>query len=176
MSVKDKHGHYHKNVEHLEYIDVYRILELFNVTSAPLQHAIKKLLLPGSRHAKDLRHDLHEARDSIDRALEMLDEDAHGDAVRMGMDITTKERLELTAKCLAKQNIIVDTSVFNIEDVQREVLERKHSFGNGTHTGKSVALSVQMCGRAKRPVAKKSKKLARAAAPKPRAGRKGHRG
>ena len=151
MSVKDKHGHYHKNVEHLTHVDVYRILELFNVTSPPLQHAIKKLLLPGGRHAKDLRHDLQEARDSITRALEMLDEDAHLDAVRMGMALTTKDQLEATANHLMKQTIIVDGDVFK--------------FG-----------APQSIGRAKRPTAKKSKKLVRAAAPKPHAGRKGHKG
>ena len=38
-----KHGHYFKKVTHLDGIDIYRVLELFEVTDPCLQHAIKKL-------------------------------------------------------------------------------------------------------------------------------------
>lgn len=38
------HEHYFKNVEHLKTVDVYRVLDLFNVTNPCVQHAIKKLL------------------------------------------------------------------------------------------------------------------------------------
>lgn len=67
--------HYHKNIEHLTYLDVYRILSLFNVTNPAIQHAIKKLLVPGRRGAKDLERDLREAIVSINRALQMIAED-----------------------------------------------------------------------------------------------------
>lgn len=70
-----KYPHYIKNVSHLSAIDVYRVLDLFDVTNPALQHAIKKLLCAGQRGAKDYRKDLKEALDSIDRALVMLDED-----------------------------------------------------------------------------------------------------
>jgi len=43
MSVGNKHPHYHKDVRHLETIDVYRVLALFNVTDPCIQHAVKKL-------------------------------------------------------------------------------------------------------------------------------------
>lgn len=71
-----KHGHYHKNVKHLDSIDVYRVLSLFNVTDPCIQHAVKKLLCAGIRGAKGLEKDYGEARDSIVRALEMIAEDA----------------------------------------------------------------------------------------------------
>ena len=76
MAVKDKHPHYHKNVAHLENIDVYRVLERFNVKSPTLQHAIKKLLVAGGRGAgKDQNQDVNEAIDSLNRFLEMEQED-----------------------------------------------------------------------------------------------------
>lgn len=68
-------SHYFRDVRHLEGMDVYRVLQLFEVTDPALQHAIKKLLVPGSRGAKDRRKDLEEAVASIERALEMMGED-----------------------------------------------------------------------------------------------------
>lgn len=71
-----KHSHYFKDVKHLEYIDVYRVLELFTVTNPCLQHAIKKLLVAGGRGAgKDLFRDVQEAIDSLNRFKEMFEED-----------------------------------------------------------------------------------------------------
>lgn len=70
-----KYNHYIKDVSHLSAIDVYRVLDLYEVTNPALQHAIKKLLCAGKRGEKDYRKDLKEALDSIDRALVMLDED-----------------------------------------------------------------------------------------------------
>ena len=37
-----KHGHYFKPVHNLTHIDVYRVLELFEVTDPCVQHAVKK--------------------------------------------------------------------------------------------------------------------------------------
>ena len=49
-------------------VDVYDVLRAFNVTDPALQHAIKKLLMPGERGAKDRATDLREAIDAIRRA------------------------------------------------------------------------------------------------------------
>lgn len=70
-----EYNHYFKNVSHLNYIDIYRIFILYNVTNPCVQHAVKKLLLPGGRGEKDFKKDLMEARDSLNRALEILEED-----------------------------------------------------------------------------------------------------
>lgn len=73
-----KHNHYFKDVTHLTEIDVYRVCQLFNVDdpSGAIQHAIKKLLLPGQRGAgKDRRKDIQEAIDTLKRRLEMMDEE-----------------------------------------------------------------------------------------------------
>ena len=69
-----KYPHYHKNVAHLKYVDVYRVLILFGVTDPCLQHAIKKLLCAGNRGAKDKTQDVQEATSGLLRYLEMQTE------------------------------------------------------------------------------------------------------
>lgn len=73
-----KHSHYYKDVRHLDYIDIYRFCDLFleNDPSGALHHAIKKLAAAGRRGAgKDELKDLKEAADTINRKIEMLEED-----------------------------------------------------------------------------------------------------
>ena len=70
-----KHSHYFKDVSKLQTIDVYRVLQLFEVTDPCLQHAIKKLLVAGGRGAKDANRDVAEAIDSLKRWQVMRDED-----------------------------------------------------------------------------------------------------
>jgi hypothetical protein len=70
------HGHYFKNTSHLQSIDVYRVLELFDVTNPSIAHAVKKLLVAGGRGAgKDQNRDVQEAIDSLARFIEMREED-----------------------------------------------------------------------------------------------------
>mgnify|MGYP000638694663 FL=1 len=76
MSNQDiKYPHYFKSVSHLETVDVYRVLSLFQVNDPCIQHAIKKLLCAGDRGDKSMIKDITEARDSLNRHLEMLQED-----------------------------------------------------------------------------------------------------
>ena len=77
------HDHYKKDVSHLDMIDVYRVLELFNVTHPALQHAAKKILAARGRGAKDWEKDVQEAIDSLNRALEMRQEDGKGNATML---------------------------------------------------------------------------------------------
>lgn len=77
-----KHNHHFRDVSHLKEIDIYRFLDLFNVTDPALAHAIKKLVVPGMRGGgKTTRKDIEEARDTLERKLEMLDEDEVGPAI-----------------------------------------------------------------------------------------------
>ena len=69
-------NHYFKDVQALKAVDIYRVLNLFDVRSHAVGHAIKKLLCAGKRGAKDYRQDLLEAKASIDRELAMMDEEA----------------------------------------------------------------------------------------------------
>lgn len=52
-------------------VDVYSVLEAFNVNCPGLQHAIKKMLCTGIRGQKDAMQDLLEARQALDRAIEL---------------------------------------------------------------------------------------------------------
>lgn len=53
-------------------LDVYDVLNIFDVRDPAIQHAVKKLLACGQRGHKNSFEDLREARESIDRALECL--------------------------------------------------------------------------------------------------------
>ena len=50
-------------------VDVYRVLNAFEVHDAATQHAIKKLLAAGKRGHKDYVQDLKEAIASIELAI-----------------------------------------------------------------------------------------------------------
>lgn len=67
---------YFKDVSGYDVIDVYRAHRIFGLTDEVLCHASKKLLLSGVRTGgKTLEQDVREARDSLNRWLEMLQED-----------------------------------------------------------------------------------------------------
>lgn len=72
--VSDKFSHYFRPCPY-EAIDIYRVLDLFEVTCPARQHAIKKLMCAGSRGDKDLRQDIEEAVATLKRKLDMMDED-----------------------------------------------------------------------------------------------------
>lgn len=75
FAVVKKHSHYKKDVSRLEFVDVYRVLQMFEVTHPAVQHAAKKVLCAGGRGAKDWAKDIQEAIDSLQRALDMHKED-----------------------------------------------------------------------------------------------------
>lgn len=52
-------------------VDVYRVLEAFEVTNPQLQHLIKKALACGLRGHKDGAQDLIDIKDSINSAIQM---------------------------------------------------------------------------------------------------------
>ena len=70
-----KHGHYKRDVSQLKTLDVYRLLDLFNVTCPVAQHVIKKALVAGKRGHKDTVRDWQDIQDSAMRKLEMIAED-----------------------------------------------------------------------------------------------------
>ena len=69
-----KYNHYFVRVP-FKYIDIYRLLELFKVTDNAIGHAVKKLLVPGLRGNKPTKQDIIEARDTLNRRIEMWDEE-----------------------------------------------------------------------------------------------------
>lgn len=67
--------HYHKNVQGFDVVDVYRVLDLWGVRNHAIGHAVKKLVNAGQRGHKDVVVDLKQAIISIQRAIEMFEED-----------------------------------------------------------------------------------------------------
>ena len=59
-------------VQQYHTIDIYDVLVAYDVTCPAIQHAIKKLLMPGKRGKKTKRQDLDEAAAAIERAIELL--------------------------------------------------------------------------------------------------------
>ena len=55
-------------------VDVYRVLNAFPTGSPEIDHALKKLLAPGQRGAKDELQDLREAIQSIEARINYLNE------------------------------------------------------------------------------------------------------
>ena len=74
-----KHSHYFKDVSHLKLIDVYRVIDLWEVKDPCIQHALKKLLVAGKRGAKDEAKDIQEAIDTLERWKAMREEDDGAD-------------------------------------------------------------------------------------------------
>jgi hypothetical protein len=73
--MKKQHSHYFKDVSTLNHIDVYRIIELYEITCPVAQHILKKAIAAGKRGAKDQAKDMVEIADSANRWLEMRAED-----------------------------------------------------------------------------------------------------
>ncbi|CAH1193024.1 Hypothetical protein DAL_34 [Psychrobacter phage D'Alembert] len=71
---KHKYPHYFKDVSDLKWLDVYQVCKLFPVEddSGAISHARKKLLVCGGRGGgKDKIKDIKEARDTLNRYLEI---------------------------------------------------------------------------------------------------------
>jgi hypothetical protein len=73
--LQKEYNHYYRDVKKYDYIDVYRVLTLFDVDDPCIAHAIKKLLCAGERGSKDTYEDIKEAIDSLKRYIDMRDED-----------------------------------------------------------------------------------------------------
>lgn len=71
-----RYNHYFKDVRHLDYIDVYRVSRLWNINDDALFHALKKILNNGQRGTKSSIQDIKEAIVSLERFIELEEEDA----------------------------------------------------------------------------------------------------
>lgn len=58
-------------IDHDIHVDVYDVLTAFNVINPATAHAVKKQLKSGKRGVKGVIQDLTEARDSLNRAIEI---------------------------------------------------------------------------------------------------------
>ena len=65
-----KENKYSRSIKGTE-VDVYDVLDAFEVTNPALQHLIKKALMPGERGHKDIEKDMREIISSAKRAAEL---------------------------------------------------------------------------------------------------------
>lgn len=74
ISMSKLYPKYYKDVSDVEELDVYLVHQIFNIQdpSGAIQHASKKLLLSGVRTGgKSFYDDVREARDTLNRWLEI---------------------------------------------------------------------------------------------------------
>lgn len=64
-------------------VDVYCVLEAFDVRCPAIQHAVKKLLCCGVRGKGAVSQDLSEARDAISRAIELAEQRKEANAAAL---------------------------------------------------------------------------------------------
>lgn len=69
-----KHKHYFKDISKLDKLDVYRIIDLYEITDPCIQHALKKILVAGGRGHKDITTDIQNVIDTLERWKEMQNE------------------------------------------------------------------------------------------------------
>ena len=95
----------HKDGKHLE-VDVYDVLEAFNVTCPALQHLIKKALCVGIRGHKDESQDLQDIIDSANRAIGLAEDRVDGEMLENmdSMTIKTSEITGMDPNWLTKDN------------------------------------------------------------------------
>jgi hypothetical protein len=72
---KPRHNHYYKSCPY-DNVDVYRLIQLYNIVDPCIQHAFKKLLVAGARGHKDIDKDIQDVIDSLIRWQEMKREDS----------------------------------------------------------------------------------------------------
>lgn len=88
LELVTKYPHYYKDVRHLRLIDPYRVMRLYEVTDQAIGHTLKKVLVPGGRKKNNMRQDIVEARDTLNRWLILNDEDAaHAPRIQVPIDV-----------------------------------------------------------------------------------------
>lgn len=66
-----EHSKYHREIKPGVFVDVYDVLQAWDVRNGALQHLIKKSLCPGQRGHKDLETDMNDIVASAKRAKEL---------------------------------------------------------------------------------------------------------
>lgn len=69
--MSEQHSKYHREIKPCVWVDVYDILQAWEVSNPALQHLIKKALAPGARGHKDLETDMNDIIASAQRAKEL---------------------------------------------------------------------------------------------------------
>lgn len=121
---------YHKTIKGVT-IDVYDVLRAFEVTSPAIQHAVKKLLMPGTRGHKDQLQDVQEAAQSIQREIEHLTSIEPQKSVREQLLEAVIDRSWLQSNVFQPKNpdFLYDVKTYGGQEFRSEPLH-KWTFGN----------------------------------------------
>jgi len=110
---------------------VYDVLRAFEVTSPAIQHAVKKLLMPGIRGHKDQLQDVQEAAQSIQREIEYLTSIKPEKTIREQLLEAVTDRSWLRADLFQPKNpdYLYDVRTYGGQEFRSEPLH-KWTFGN----------------------------------------------
>jgi len=87
--VKIIHPRSQEDNEQPIHVDVYSVINAWEVKNAGLQQALKKILMPGCRGEKSFEQDCYEAIDAISRAIQ-LDADHRHQVVANALEMDTR--------------------------------------------------------------------------------------
>jgi hypothetical protein len=142
--VSARYSHYFKPCPY-DAVDIYRVLQMFEVSDPALQHAVKKLLVAGGRGAKSSAKDVQEAIDALLRWQEMREEEsqelpARADVeVRLAVTIAEVDALRAEA-AQAREDAAS-------EEAARHQVEDELSIVKGQREDLRDALSVEVAAR-----------------------------
>jgi len=121
---------YHKTIKGVTF-DVYDVLRAFEVTSPAIQHAVKKLLMPGVRGNKDQLQDVQEAAQSIQREIEHLTSIKPEKTIREQLLEAVTDHSWLQASVFQPRNsdYLYDVRTYGGQEFRSEPLH-KWTFGN----------------------------------------------
>ena len=86
--MSEKHNHYFRDCPY-DKIDVYRIIDIFEITDPAAQHILKKCIATGKRGHKDEKRDWQDILDSAQRRLDMIAEDSKITVVKSSTGVIT---------------------------------------------------------------------------------------
>lgn len=91
---------YNREIKKGVHVDVYDVLQAFNVTNPALQHLVKKALAVGKRGHKDAAEDYQDIIDSAVRAKQLHD---GGSVDAVDRILKTQSTIELYKQAVAEQ-------------------------------------------------------------------------
>lgn len=96
---------YHKDVSKYNKIDVYDLIQIYEVTNPALQHALKKILMAGQRGHKDFQQDCQDIIDSVQRAKTLIPKEGlPPNLVGASVDVAVKNKTYRIASVVAVMN------------------------------------------------------------------------
>lgn len=132
-------------------VDVYAVIDAFDVKCPARQHAIKKIACTGIRGKGDALQDLREARDAVDRAIELEEHRIKHRGKESGDRFGLREFVETMERKVDMTDVekkLLQTHSVKLGPLPKEDLEKvKLAIETGTAKVSAVCIScVSPCG------------------------------